>query len=1371
MRTLFTTLGIVFCFAKSDGQTPSFRFENLSVEEGLSQSSATAIVQDQKGFLWIGTDDGLNRYDGYTFKVYRHEINDPASLIENFIESLYYDSVLWIGTNKGLSRYDEFMDQFTNDFKINEVFSGRIGAITTDQKKNVWLGAAAPSHVKAGVYYMDPSGKSVTKIQYEKLNRNVWASCRDSKGILWFGTDGRGVSSIDPVSKRVLKTIDLPGHLKKTCRVTCIIEDSNHNYWFGTDEGLVRYNDQRSDSIMVYQQNARAGSISNNYVEDIHEDKKTKKIWVGTLAGINILDPISNQFVTIKHEPERKESLAENRVIQIIEDRSGNKWIGYYYAGLGKIMHNKGFQVYSEHGLPNRKLLTSNIEDIFQDKSGGIWASSLGGGLNHLTRPKEVYEVSDVIQAKQKVNWLTNTAVTAFTQGKDGIFWLGTWGDGIFSFDSRIKNFVNYRLPVNNEVFSIFEESPTTILAGNNRSGLYRFNKVDKSFKRLIPDERLPQTLKSTSFSNIFSDSHGRIFATSFTYGMIYLFNRNLDRFFPIGIDKNGIYYDDRSNIVSAMITDSILWIGTNQGLAKYELHHVKDSTYLKLKNVYRQKDGLPSEVINGILEDHKQNLWLGHTRGLTKFNPKSLELTNFDVSDGLPGYEFNSASASRFSNNELAFGSTKGLVIFHPDSLKSNEHAPTVEFTDIKISTKSVVIKGTGDTDPDRFTIDQAVGFTKELILPYDFKILSFEFAALEYTVPKKNRYQYKLEGFDKDWVSTETRMATYTNLSPGNYTFLIKASNNDGVWSEQPATMAVTILPPPWKTWWAYSLYISIGIVLLIFARQQVIRRERLKNEVNLKKMEAEKYREIDTLKSRFFANISHEFRTPLTLILGPLEKYLKAPGNSPGRQTELTSMHQNAVRLLNLVNQLLDLSRFEAGSMKLAVSVGELVQFVTTIMSEFQSLADSKQIRFSLVHSEPTVQLYYDRDKLGKILNNLLANAFKFTPEGGEVTISIHRGNNHNEFENGYAIISVKDSGIGIASEQLPKIFDRFYQVDNTLTRAYEGSGIGLALTKELVQLCHGTIAVESEVGKGSTFTICLPLGNSAFREEEVITPVAEPALDWKRGNFDKDELEIEKEAMGDESSHFDTSVLIIEDNTDLRAYLKNELSTSYHVIEAVDGNQGVEIAIREIPTIIISDLMMPGKDGMKVCELLKEDERTSHIPIILLTAKAEMESKLQGYRIGADEYMAKPFQMAELQLRIENLITNRKRLREKYSMAIELKPSELKSESMEDRFLKKVMTVVESHIMDPSFGLEQFASAVGMSKIQLYRKLKALTQHTPNEFIRDIRLQRANQLLRNRTGNVAEVAYQVGFKNLSYFSKTFKEKFGKTPSELL
>jgi CheY-like chemotaxis protein len=552
-----------------------------------------------------------------------------------------------------------------------------------------------------------------------------------------------------------------------------------------------------------------------------------------------------------------------------------------------------------------------------------------------------------------------------------------------------------------------------------------------------------------------------------------------------------------------------------------------------------------------------------------------------------------------------------------------------------------------------------------------------------------------------------------------------------------------------------------------MLVFARQQVIRRERLKNEVKLKQLEAEKYQEIDSMKSRFFANISHEFRTPLTLILGPLEKYLNAPGNSPGKQTELSTMYQNALRLLNLVNQLLDLSRFEAGSIKLQVSTGELIQFVTMVMSEFQSIADSKRIQFKLVHEEQTIPLYFDRDKLGKILNNLLANAFKFTPEGGEITVSISQEKSQPGFEDGVAKIQVKDSGIGIPAEHLSKIFDRFYQVDNSLTRAYEGSGIGLALTKELVQLCHGTISVESEQARGSVFTVCLPLSSSFVGKGETMTQVAENVHHWKPEVHEQEDPEAENESVLDHA----TSILVIEDNADLRAYLKSELATSYHVIEAADGNQGVEMAIQEIPAIIVSDLMMPGKDGMKVCELLKEDERTSHIPIILLTAKAEMESKLQGYRIGADDYIAKPFLMKELQTRIENLIANRKRLRAKYAQAIQLRPSELKIESVEDRFLKKVMNVVEAHISDPSFGLEQFATAVGMSKIQLYRKLKAITQHTPNEFIRDIRLQRANELLMERAGNVAEVAYKVGFKNLSYFSKTFREKFGKTPSELL
>jgi len=559
------------------------------------------------------------------------------------------------------------------------------------------------------------------------------------------------------------------------------------------------------------------------------------------------------------------------------------------------------------------------------------------------------------------------------------------------------------------------------------------------------------------------------------------------------------------------------------------------------------------------------------------------------------------------------------------------------------------------------------------------------------------------------------------------------------------------------------AYSYYLAkyLSKTKMDLAREHIIN-----EQLSLINTQAEKIRELDHLKSRFFANISHEFRTPLTLILGPIEKRLSV-ANNQGDKIELSSMHRNASRMLTLINQLLDLSRLEGGTLKLKCRYAELHPAILAIMSQFSSLADSKEINFEVFTPQEPAVLFFDQDKLEKIITNLLSNAFKFTPVGGSITLMITQHDSNEFFKQGYVEITIADTGTGIETEHLSKIFDRFYQADMSSTRAYEGSGIGLSLTKELVELHHGSISVTSTVGKGSVFTIKLPLGKSHLTPEEIESGEVDLAMPKLNGVVHSDQTK----AIVIENFQALPRLLLVEDNADLRYYLIENLKQQFILSEAEDGEKGITMGLEEIPELIISDLMMPKVNGLQLCQKLKEDEKTSHIPIILLTAKADIETKLQGYKYGADDYIAKPFQIEELIVRIENLIANRKRIQEKFARHLTLTPSAVPVTSIDERFLKRAMEVVENFISDSSFGVEPFAKEMGVSHTQLYRKIHAITGFNPNEFIRHMRLLRAADLMRQKAGNVADITYQVGFNNLSYFSKVFKEKFGVTPTEFL
>ncbi|MFQ5797448.1 MAG: ATP-binding protein, partial [Bacteroidota bacterium] len=773
----------------------------------------------------------------------------------------------------------------------------------------------------------------------------------------------------------------------------------------------------------------------------------------------------------------------------------------------------------------------------------------------------------------------------------------------------------------------------------------------------------------------------------------------------------------------------------------------------------------------------------------------------NYYVQDGLQSNEFNLGAYHKSRSGEMFFGGINGFNSFYPDSIKDNPHIPPLVITGFQIFNESVKISPQGETP-----LQKHISVTDEIVLSHKDNVFSFEFAALDYNAPEKNQNAYMMEGFDEDWIYSGTRrFATYTNLDPGEYVFRVRGSNNDGIWNEEGTSVRIIITPPWWQTWWAYTVYVILIVAVLYGIRRFEVNRERLAHDLKLQRFEAEKLREFDQMKSRFFANISHEFRTPLTLILGPLKKLTS--GDSQGDAKEqFRMMLRNGQRLLRLINQLLDFSKLEAGRMSLQARPENIVRLLKSIVSQFASLAERERITLRFVAPHQMITVYLDRDKLEKIMYNLLSNAVKFTPKGGKVSVSVDRspltkvtkGGKEGEVE--FVEITVADTGIGIPPDCIDKIFDRFYQVDSTHRRepapldksspteralfdkAYptgqEGTGIGLALTKELVELHSGEIHVCSQPGRGSTFIVRLPLGKEQLKKAEIAaeTPEAEVVKD----SVDYDLIPIEEYETPDAESYHTKEeetpsddrapiVLVVEDSHDMRGFIREILGKAYRVREAGDGVEGFERAVEIIPDLIISDVMMPRMDGFELCHKLKTDERTSHIPVILLTARASGESKVKGLETGADDYLTKPFDARELQIRVKNLIEERRKLRERFSREVTLQPRDIAVSSMDEQFLKRVMDVIEQRMSDPDFSTDTFTKKVGMSRMQLHRKLRALTDHSTGEFIRTMRLKRAAQLLKQHSGTVSEIAYEVGFNNLSYFARCFRDLFGQLPSD--
>jgi signal transduction histidine kinase/DNA-binding response OmpR family regulator len=848
------------------------------------------------------------------------------------------------------------------------------------------------------------------------------------------------------------------------------------------------------------------------------------------------------------------------------------------------------------------------------------------------------------------------------------------------------------------------------------------------------------------------------------------------------------------------------LWVGTGGGLNKYDY---KTDSF----QYYNQNDGLPSNKISGILEDEHGNLWLSTDRGLSKFNPVSEVFRNYDTHDGLYHLQFNFSSCLKTADGQLLFGGTNGITAFYPDSIRDNPHIPPIIITDFRLFNESVPIaRNDLDQKTEGYHLPQHISTLDEITLSYRENIFSFEFSALDYHSPQKNQYAYFMEGVDPDWVHTDAsrRFASYTNLDPGEYIFRVKGSNSDGIWNESGTSIKVLITPPWWLSSWAYAAYFLLIIAMVVTIWRFQLRRIHLRNELKMKSFEAQQLQEVDQMKSWFFANISHEFRTPLTLIQGPVKQIIN--GEFVGNLKDQCKMIlRNSDRLLHLINQILDLSKLESGRMKIKANRIDIISYLKGLVQSFASMAEYNNVSFTLNSNVESQVGYVDRDKLEKIITNLLSNAFKFTPEGGEVSVDMSlRGDSRSKARettkqspsvvgkeiatsaerrtrNDQRIeLSISNTGPGIPRDQLEKIFDRFYQADNSYKKDSEGTGIGLTLTKELVQACGGEIRVESEPDKLTTFTVLLPISKEHFKVEEIIEEQdseKELVLEKDTGYQIPDTGDQEKSGIrhpvsgiqdrdaSDEkrvASNKSPLLLIVEDNPDVTSYISSFLEKDYRIITAENGEEGWKKALKKFPDLIISDVMMPVMDGFELCKKLKSDQRTSHIPIILLTARADMESKLEGLEFGSDDYVTKPFDAKELQIRCRNLLEQRRRLREKFSKELAVEPHEITVSSLDEKFITRALQIIEEKISDPEFGVEKFSREIGMSRANLYRKLQAITGHTAKDYIRIIRLKRAALLLQKRTGNITEIAFAVGFNSPSYFSECFRKYFGQLPS---
>ncbi len=1449
IKSLFlfcTFLIISFCTTNSFAQftyelDKTTRFEKMGVEEGLSSGWTTCIHQDKYGFIWIGTQFGLNLYDGYEVKVFFADPQNPQSIFNDHIYSIFEeaDGTMWFCTKIGISKYNRANQTFSNYIpdtldlhnarnKIHRIvqdgnqlwvddlqglyrFNKESGQFSSFVNEN-WDTSKGLQNIKSNYMFIDGdevlwtgtrknggvcalsrfNKETETFVHYENdlsdpesfAGKEVESMIEDKEGRIWVATRGGGLLELIDKEKGKFRQYVHDEYDNNSIlhnNLYKVFEDSKGKIWVGSKTGFSEFN-KNTSKFTNYQfpiQSTYDYTLTNA-ISDINEDSNGE-LWLNTWGGIFRFNPSTKVLRHYLYDPENPSSISGNTVRQIINDRNGQTWIATWENGVNRINRfSNAFRKIQKKANVKNSLSGNHISRFFKDSKDYFWIGCYSrGGLNRtkMNKQKVFDNFEHFVIDPDNPQSISANSIWAIYEDKDQILWFGTH-NGLNRFDYNTNRFTRFQHDPDdsttissNGAESIFEDSHGTFWVGT-RTGLNIMDRETGEFIRFLPDDNDTNSISGLDVSVIFEDSYGELW-----FGGSYLEKLNRKdtsfiHYLPDIHNKSDIY---RSWIFNIAEDDSTnLWLSSGRG-GLYKMNR-KKMTFTSLTVDH----GLSSNTIRSIAIDGNGDIWVSGKNGLSRIDLRDSTIRNYDIADGLVNLELNDRSSYQDEDGWLYFGGRSGFTFFHPDSIKQNKLAPPVYITSLTVAGQQKYF-------------DKPLYEMSTIELQYSENDFSFDFVALNYINSQKNQYAYMLEGYDEDWKYVGNKhAANYTNMSPGKYTFRVKGSNNDGYWNEEGASLVVVIHPPIWKTWWAYTIYALLIISILYGIFRFYLRRQRLLHQLDLEQVQSEKLTELDIEKNKFFSNISHEFRTPLTLILGPLERLIGSPKDENQKQ-ELNLVKRNARRLQTLINQLLSLSKLESGKMKLKARPENIVKLCRLFLQSFHSMAEDKGIKLEFESNVEEYIVYIDTLKFEKVANNLLSNAFKFTERGDSIKVSI-RSLHTSDFglrtshfplpTSDCLQIKFSDTGIGIQKEELPHVFDRFYQVDEKQMKTNLGTGIGLALTKELIELHHGTITVDSDQGKGSTFTIFLPIGKDHLLEDEIIE-TSQNGLETDDELLNDDYLFVQDVATKTDLQTEVTNksnmplLLIVEDNDDMRAYIKSYLIGSYNIIEAADGKEGVDIAIEQIPDLIVSDLMMPKLDGNEMTIQLKSDERTSHIPIILLTAKASKESKLEGLETGADDFLTKPFDADELLIRIKNLIEQRRKLSILLSQHIGDKSQthliQMSSGKMitklDEQFIEKATAIVQEHMSSPELNVDMFAHEMAMSRMQMHRKLKSLTDNSAGDLIRNIRLKKAAELLKEGELNVTQISYEIGISSLSNFAKLFKEKYGVVPSEYI
>jgi signal transduction histidine kinase/ligand-binding sensor domain-containing protein/DNA-binding response OmpR family regulator len=1354
------------------------RFERITIESGLSNSEVNSIIQDSTGFIWIGTRNGLNRFDGNRFIHFYHQTNDTTSVISSDIRHLYHDGGddFWIATNRGVGFYNGSLNKFSrlglleNDGSESFYY---VNHITKDNSGRVIVSSSN------GLYIFDQEEQHFTKFtipsaEYNFLNwEGIQTITTDSKNRLWLGSLNYGLFLFDQQSGSVVAVEHMERGVNtlRNNKIFCIFEDNFGKVWIGSEAGLYSFESNGNNGLRFLTSNLPELGIPHPTVNQIFEDS-SQRLWILTNGGVSVYNRVSGRFQNIFQQDNNPYSLSSNAIRTMVEDRQGNLWLGSVEDGVN-LMKTRNIRFDAITRIPDHHLSLNypHVLSIEKDNLGNLWIGTNGGGLNIVDPSWN--SVRYLLPPGNNDSSIQFDAVMSLFMDENGLMWVGTYLGGISAYDTKTNKWKVYRHDpagvgsLSNDVVNAISGTPDGLVMVATNRGLNLFDPASETFSLFASASDQPRYRISNDFiTHMAFDSRGNCWVATY-YGL----NRiDLSTGLVYTYFANGNPGDFSDNASYFLFSDSKdrFWIGAENGLNLY--HYESDSF-----SVYNNFQRLPNNTINAIVEDESGYLWLSTNYGLARFDVDNSSFSGFNLDDGLVTVEFSLGAVKKSNDGRIYFGGRKGLVSFDPLQVKAPQYIAPLVLTNLSIHNSSVTPGATGSP------ISKAINYTEKLILKNNQSFISVDFTILDFINPRKGFFEYKLEGFDYDWVPAGiNRSANYTRLPAGKYTFRVRAIQNfDRITYSKP--IEVIVKPPLLLSTPAYIIYFIILSLIIYGVWRFFYDRAIYKRMAFVEKMESEKLIELNKAKLRFFINVAHEFKTPLTLILSPLELLLqKGIRSQPAVNVSRTvqTAHRNALRLSRLISQIMELRRIDAGKVKMKVQKVDMPGFINEIASSFLDYAHHHGITFEILNQHENYTVWADTDKIEKAFFNLLSNAFRFTPDKGEITVVTkvlrelpHGIKMESEEKEGYFVIAVQDTGPGIEEQEQQRIFQRFYQSNNDILSDPASTGIGLSIVKEFVELHNGFVQLESEPGLGSTFTIFLPLGKDHFAPEDIVDAEYNTLGIFVTSDEREERKAGVKPFFHETGRGYPHKILVIEDNHELRNFILDNLEHKYEVHEADNGREGLRMAKLIHPDLIVSDIMMPGISGIELVKTLKSSVDTSHIPVVLMTVLSELDQQLEGIESGADAYITKPFHFSLLEANIASLIENRRAVINKFLSEDKPEVNTIPISKLDQAIMKKAMEVMGKNMDNESFSAEDFSQEMNMSRSTLHVKLKALTNLSATEFIRAVRLKKALELLSSREYSVSQVASMVGFKSISYFNRCFKNTYGQSPTHYL